>query len=59
MTFASSAGFVLYELPLLRMRAVLARAGDDRGYRTCADRYLVMAQALEFEGHLATARAMK
>jgi adenylate cyclase len=52
-------GFVLYELPLLRMRTLLARVRDDRGYRTCADRYLVMAQALEFEGHLATARAMK
>jgi adenylate cyclase len=53
-------GFVLYELPLLRMRALLARTReDDRGYRTCADRYLVMAHALEFEGHLATARAMK
>jgi len=53
-------GFVLYELPLLRMRALLARArGDDRGYRTCADRYFATAQALEFEGHLATAHAMK
>jgi adenylate cyclase len=52
-------GFV-HELPLLRMRALLARAReDDRGYRTCADRYLAMARALEFEGHLATARAMK
>jgi class 3 adenylate cyclase len=53
-------GFVLYELPLLRMRALLAQAsGDDGGYRTCADRYFAMAQALEFEGHLMTARAMK
>jgi hypothetical protein len=53
-------GFVLYELPLLRMRALLARAHDDeRGYRPCADRYFAMAQALEFEGHLAIARGMK
>jgi hypothetical protein len=53
-------GFVHYELPLLRMRALLARARDDeRGYRACADRYLARAQALKFEGHLATARAMK
>jgi adenylate cyclase len=52
-------GFVLYELPLLRMRALLARADDDeRDYRACADRYLARAQALEFEGHLATARGM-
>jgi hypothetical protein len=53
-------GFVLYELPLLRMRALLASAqGDDGAYRTYADRYFVMAQALRFEGHLASARAMK
>jgi adenylate cyclase len=53
-------GFVLYELPLQRMRALLARAHDDEnGYRTCADRYFATAQALEFEGHLAMARAMK
>jgi class 3 adenylate cyclase len=53
-------GFVLYELPLLRMRALSASArGDERGYHTYADRYFVMAQALQFEGHLATARAMK
>jgi adenylate cyclase len=52
-------GFVLYELPLLRMRALLARAHDDESeYRPCADRYFAMAQALKFEGHLATARAM-
>jgi adenylate cyclase len=52
-------GFVLYELPLLRMRALLARARDDEGgYRACADRYFAMAHALELEGHLAIARAM-
>jgi hypothetical protein len=53
-------GFVLYELPLRRMRALLARAHDDEsGYRTCADRYFAMAQAIKFEGHLSIARAMK
>ncbi|MDT5066572.1 MAG: hypothetical protein QOK02_2727, partial [Mycobacterium sp.] len=53
-------GFVLYELPLLRMRALLARArDDDRGYRAFIDRYFAMAEAHEFEGHLATARAMR
>jgi hypothetical protein len=52
-------GWVLYELPLMRMRALVARArDDDRGYRLYADRYLAKAQALEFEGHLATARAV-
>jgi adenylate cyclase len=49
---------VLYELPLLRMRALLARARDDeRGYRAYADRYFAIAQALDFEGHLAIALA--
>jgi adenylate cyclase len=53
-------GFVLYELPLLRLRALLARAHDDDGdYRTFARRYLAMAHALEFKGHLATARTME
>jgi adenylate cyclase len=53
-------GFVFYELPLLRMRALLASAqGDDGAYRTYADRYVAMAHALQFEGHMATARAMK
>ena len=37
-------GFVLHELPLLRMRALLARAhGDEAGYRDFADRYRDMA----------------
>jgi len=53
-------GLVLYELPLLRMRALLARAREDDGsYRSCAHRYLATAQTLEFEGHLATAHAME
>jgi hypothetical protein len=52
-------GFVLYELPLLRMRALLASAvGDEGRYRTCADRYRAMAQALHFEGHMVRAREM-
>ncbi len=53
-------GFVLHELPLLRLRALLARArGDDGGYRTLADRYRTMANELGFEGHMAIAAAMK
>jgi hypothetical protein len=56
----TDSGFVPYELALLRMRALLAEArGDDGGYRTYADRYLAMAQTLEFAGHLAIARAMR
>jgi adenylate cyclase len=52
-------GFVLHELPLLRLRALLAQAhGDDAGYRDFRDRYRKMATDLEFEGHMATAEAM-
>jgi adenylate cyclase len=51
-------GFVLYQLPLLKARALLARTREDAlGYRTYADRYLALAQALNFEGHMATALA--
>ena len=52
-------GFVLNDLPLLRMRALLARARDDKtGYRESADRYREMAHACDFEGHIALADAM-
>ena len=52
-------GFVLYELPLLRMRALLARArGDDTAYRDNRDRYRAIARTLEFEGHMKWAEAM-
>jgi adenylate cyclase len=52
-------GFVLNELPLLRLRALLARAhGDEAGYRDYADRYREIAHATGFEGHMAIAEAM-
>jgi adenylate cyclase len=52
-------GFVLHELPLLRLRALLARAhGDETGYRDNRDRYRAMATSLGFEGHMAWAEAM-
>jgi adenylate cyclase len=52
-------GFVLYDLALLRLRALLARAhGDEAGYRDYADRYRRMATSLRFEGHMALAEAM-
>jgi hypothetical protein len=51
-------GFVVYQLPLLKTRALLAKARDDAGgYRTYADRYMALAQTLDFEGHMATALA--
>ena len=53
-------GFVLKEIQLLRMRALLARAhGDEAGYRDFADRYGAMARSLGFEGHMAMAEAMR
>lgn len=55
----TDAGFVLHELPLLRMRALMAQAyGDDVTYWDYRDRYRKMANDLGFEGHMATAAAM-
>jgi adenylate cyclase len=52
-------GFVLHELPLLRLRALLARAHcDEAGYREFAERYREMANDLGFEGHMAIAATM-
>ena len=52
-------GFVLNQIPLLRMRALLARAqGDDASYRDYRDRYRAMATSLGFEGHMKWAEAM-
>jgi adenylate cyclase len=52
-------GLVLFEVPLLRMRALLAQAtGDQTGYRDYRDRYRKMVTDLGFEGHMAFAEAM-
>jgi len=52
-------GFVLHEIPLLRLRALLARArSDEAAYRDFRDRYRDMARTLGFEGHIAWAEAM-
>jgi adenylate cyclase len=52
-------GFVLHEIMLLRLRALLARArGDEASCRDYRDRYRAMATSLGFEGHIAMARAM-
>ena len=49
----------LYELPLWRTRALVARAqGDDANYRRYRDRYRARAHELGFEGHIDTADAM-
>ncbi len=52
-------GFVLFEVPLLRLRALLARAhGDVVTYTQFRDHYRDMAKTLGFEGHIALAEAM-
>jgi hypothetical protein len=52
-------GFVIREVWLQRLRALLARAhGDDTAYRDYRDRYRDMATSLGFEGHIAWAEAM-
>jgi adenylate cyclase len=52
-------GFVLNEIMLLRMRALLARAhGDDASYEDWRNRYRKMANELGFEGHIAMAESM-
>ena len=52
-------GWVISEVWLLRLRALLARAhGDEARYREYRDRYRDMARSLGFEGHIAWAEAM-
>lgn len=52
-------GVVIYEIALLRLRALLARAcGDELAYRQYVDRYRAMANQIGFEGHIAMAEAM-
>jgi adenylate cyclase len=55
----TEAGFVLFDVALLRLRALLARArGDEAAYRDFAERYRAMSASFGFEGHLAMAQAM-
>jgi adenylate cyclase len=52
-------GFVLHDITLLRLRALLARVrGDDAGYRGWVKKYCKMADALGFQGHMAAAAEM-
>ena len=52
-------GYVMNDIWLLRLRALLAQArGDEARYREYRDRYRDMAKTLEFEGHIAWAEAM-
>lgn len=52
-------GVVLYEIWLVRLRALLAQAeGDEATYREQRDRYRQMADELGFEGHMKWATEM-
>lgn len=51
-------GFVLHEITLLRLRALLARTREDDSYGGYRDRYRAMARSVGFEGHIKWAEAM-
>jgi adenylate cyclase len=52
-------GYVVNDIAVLRLRALLAQArGDTGSYRAFRDRYRAMATSLGFEGHIAMAEAM-
>jgi adenylate cyclase len=56
---ATEPGFIVYEVALLRLRALHARScGDGAGYREYMDRYREMAQSHELRGHAAMAEAI-
>ena len=51
--------FVLFDVALLRLRALLARArGEEAAYRDFAQRYRATAASFGFEGHLALAEVL-
>jgi hypothetical protein len=53
-------GYVLHDVPLSRLEALVARAkGDETGYRRYAERYRALADRCEFEGHREIASAMR
>jgi class 3 adenylate cyclase len=53
------AGYVIRDVILLRMRAMMARErGEESAYREWRDRYRAIATSLGFEGHMAMAEAM-
>jgi class 3 adenylate cyclase len=52
-------GYVMHHIPLLRLRALVARAeGDEDGYLSLAQRYRAMSDSCEFAGHSAIAASM-
>lgn len=52
-------GFVLYQLPVLLLRALVAQARDDEpGYRQFVERFGSLARETGYEGYAARALAM-
>jgi adenylate cyclase len=51
-------GAITHELPLLRMRALVARACGEESYRQLVEQYRARAMELGYEGHIAKAEAM-
>ncbi len=52
-------GYVLHDLPLLRLRALIERVdGDEEAYRGFVAGYRALADACELEGHQALASSM-
>jgi class 3 adenylate cyclase len=57
--FAAGSRFVVFDVLVLRLRALIARAqGDEINYRQLVDRYRAMAESFGYEGHIAMAAAM-
>jgi hypothetical protein len=58
-TAPSSDGLRVRDIWLLRLQALIARArGDQASYRELFDRYQVMAESLNYEGHITWSTAM-
>ena len=56
---SNAAGVAIYDVALLRLRAVVARAcGNENEYREYVDRYRAMAREFDFDGHIAMAESM-
>ena len=56
---STAAGVAIYDVALLRLRAVVARAcGNENEYREYVDRYRAMAREFDFDGHIAMAESM-
>jgi adenylate cyclase len=56
---STGSGLVIFDVLVLRLRALLARAqGDESPYRDLVNRYRAIAESLGYEGHIAMAAAM-